>query len=311
LLGGVLVAALGLLPTPYWIITPGNAVDLSRAVAVDGHAPGADRYLLTDVTVQRATALTIVMGLLPGARLVRQEALVPDGVPLGVYDRALMDGMGESQDVAAVVAERAAGLRVADPPHRLYVGSVLESADANRVLQAGDEIVSLRGRAITQPDDIPRLVSRLSAGTVVPITVRRGADVLALTVRTTQLGGQTKLGVAVETRTARPDLPVPVRFSVDNISGSSGGLMFALQIYAALHGEHRGAGTSIAGTGTIAPDGSVGPIEGTEQKLIAAKRAGASVFLVPKENAADIASERDVRVVPVGTFSDALRALRT
>ena len=125
---------------------------------------------------------------------------------------------------------------------------------------------------------------------------------LALTVRTTQLGGQTKLGVAVETRTARPDLPVPVRFSVDNISGSSGGLMFALQIYAALHGEHRGAGTSIAGTGTIAPDGSVGPIEGTEQKLIAAKRAGASVFLVPKENAADIASDEESTTTTEGAI---------
>jgi predicted S18 family serine protease len=45
--------------------------------------------------------------------------------------------------------------------------------------------------------------------------------------------------------------------------------------------------------------------------LIAAKRAGVTVFLVPRANAADIASERGVRVVPVGTFSDALAALRS
>jgi PDZ domain-containing protein len=87
--------------------------------------------------------------------------------------------------------------------------------------------------------------------------------------------------------------------------------MFALQIYGALRGDHRRPGTSIAGTGTIAADGSVGPIDGALQKLIAAKRAGARVFLVPKANAAEIAEERAVRVVPVGSFRDALAALRS
>jgi Lon-like protease len=311
LLAGALIAALAFTPTPYWIVAPGSAVDLSQAVAVDGHSPGTDRFLLTDVTVQRATALTLAAGLLPDVRLVREDALVPRGVPLHVYDRALSDAMDESQDVAAVVAERAAGLRVADPPQRFFVGAVLASAPSALVLQQGDEVLSLCGRPVSTSSQIADLLAPLPSGASVPITVRRGGQVLGLRVKTTRIAGATKLGIAIETRTSHPDLPVPVRFSVDNITGSSGGLMFALQIYAALRGDRRHVGISIAGTGTIAPDGSVGPIEGTQQKLVAAKRAGARIFLVPRENAAEISADPDVRVVPVGTFRDALRALST
>jgi PDZ domain-containing protein len=305
------VAALGFIPTPYWIMAPGSALDLSQAVAVEGHAPGADRFYMTDVTVQRATALTLPLGLMPGVQLVREDNLIPRGVPAVVYDRVLSDAMDDSESAAAIVAERAAGLRVADPPKHMYVGAVLPSSGAATILRPGDEILKIDGLTIDSPARVSSVVARLAPWTTVPITVRRGGDVRTLDVRTTRIDGAVRLGIALEARSERPDLPVPVHFNVGAISGSSGGLMLALAVYGALRGDRGRAGESIAGTGTIAADGSVGPIEGTRQKLIAAKRAGVRVFLVPRENAADIASEREVRVVPVGTFSDALAALRT
>jgi PDZ domain-containing protein len=85
--------------------------------------------------------------------------------------------------------------------------------------------------------------------------------------------------------------------------------MFALQIYGALRAERLRGATTIAGTGTLRPDGSVQPIEGALQKLIAARRAGASVFLVPRRNYPDVARERGLRVIPVDSFRGALAAL--
>lgn len=311
LLAGAVAVALAFMPTPYWIIAPGSAVDLSKAVAVDGHAPPADRFFLTDVTVQHASALTLAAGLLPGFRLVKQDALIPRGVPIRVYDRVLADAMNESQDVAAVVAERAAGLRVADPPRHVYIGEILPASRAVKALRVGDEVISIGSKRITAPSQILDAIAPLAADVAVSIAVRRGSSVIAVRVRTMHLSQGTRLGIALESRAERPALPVPVRFTLDNVSGSSGGLMFALQIYGALRGDRRHQGTSIAGTGTIQSDGSVGPIEGALQKLIAAKRAGVRIFLVPKANAGEIASEREVRVVPVGTFRDALAALPT
>ena len=119
------VAALGAFllafPTPYYLISPGSAVDLSRAIVVDGHAPPADKYYLTDVTLQRAAPLALLEALLPAYRLIPASELIPTGIDPGEYQTILVDSMTESQSVAAVVAERAAGLHVDNPRARVYV----------------------------------------------------------------------------------------------------------------------------------------------------------------------------------------------
>jgi PDZ domain-containing protein len=85
--------------------------------------------------------------------------------------------------------------------------------------------------------------------------------------------------------------------------------MMALRIYDGLRAHGSRTGRIFAGTGTIALDGRIGPIAGTRQKLIAAKRAGARIFFVPRENYAEIAGERDLHVIPVDTFAQAAREL--
>lgn len=83
--------------------------------------------------------------------------------------------------------------------------------------------------------------------------------------------------------------------------------MLALEIYAALRDTAPGA--AVAGTGTLAADGSVGPIEGVAQKIVAARRAGCRIFLVPRDDASAAAATTDIRTIPVSNFSEAVRAL--
>ncbi len=63
--------------------------------------------------------------------------------------------------------------------------------------------------------------------------------------------------------------------------------MFTLGIYDKLTPGARPAALHVAGTGTIADDGTVGAIGGIQQKMAAARRAGATVFLVPAGNCAE------------------------
>jgi PDZ domain-containing protein len=251
------------------------------------------------------------VGLLPGNELVREDAIVPQGMSSAAYDRTLVAAMDDSQTTAAVVAERAAGLRVPMPQRRFVVSAIVGGSRALGTLRVGDEIVSVEGTRIGALGQLRRLIEEVPAGSPVALDAVRAGTPLALRVPTTRVAGHPRLGVEIQLRPQRLTLPVPVRFSLANVSGSSAGLMFALAIYRALRGDRHHTGTSIAGTGTLALDGTVGPIEGTLQKLIAAKRAGAQIFLVPAQNFREVASERDLRIVPVTSFRDALAALRS
>ena len=67
----------------------------------------------------------------------------------------------------------------------------------------------------------------------------------------------------------------------------------------------------MAATGELAANGAVGPIGGVRQKVITVERAGAKVFLVPKENAAEASAHanKSLKVIGVSSFDDALQAL--
>ena len=82
-------------------------------------------------------------------------------------------------------------------------------------------------------------------------------------------------------------------------------LAVCLSVYLSLHAS------TIAATGTMAPDGTVGDVGGVEQKAVAVSRARASVFLVPGNEgpAARKTAAAGLRVVPVTTLDQALRLL--
>src|SRR5699024_6429948 len=73
----------------------------------------------------------------------------------------------------------------------------------------------------------------------------------------------------------------PVKVNPGQLGGPSGGLMFTLQIYQQISGHDLQKGRKIAGTGTIDANGQVGEIGGIDKKIIAAHRAGATVFFAP------------------------------
>lgn len=106
--------------------------------------------------------------------------------------------------------------------------------------------------------------------------------------------------------------PVEVEPAGEGIGGDSASLVVALEVYRQLRGAPIAGGLTVAGTGALLPDGRVEPVGGVRQKVLAAERAGADLFLVPRANAAEAAAAaRSVRIVPVDTFEQAVRALQS
>ncbi|MFI9251398.1 S16 family serine protease [Streptomyces sp. NPDC053069] len=108
---------------------------------------------------------------------------------------------------------------------------------------------------------------------------------------------------------------VKVTLKLADVGGPSAGLLFTLGIIDKLDGDGSGGdltgGRTIAGTGTIDPAGKVGAVGGVALKMQAARRDGASVFLVPEDECADAKAElpRGLRLVPVTTLKSAVNSL--
>ncbi|MEU6376974.1 S16 family serine protease [Streptomyces sp. NPDC046909] len=108
---------------------------------------------------------------------------------------------------------------------------------------------------------------------------------------------------------------VKVSLKLADVGGPSAGLLFSLGIVDKLNGDGDGGdltgGRVIAGTGTIDESGSVGAVGGVSLKTQAAKRDGATVFLVPKDECSDAKAElpKGLRLIPVTTLKGAVSSL--
>ncbi len=91
--------------------------------------------------------------------------------------------------------------------------------------------------------------------------------------------------------------------------GPSAGITMAMAIYSAITGKSASAG--VAMTGEITLRGKVLAIGGLTEKLLAAKRNGIKIVLIPKENENDLieipkAVTEGLKIVPVETIGDAV-----
>jgi PDZ domain-containing protein len=152
-------------------------------------------------------------------------------------------------------------------------------------------------------------------GDVVALTIHRGTQTLVEKMKT--VGGGTGedrrpiVGIAPE-QALDIHLPLAVRIDAGNVGGPSAGVAFALDVMEEL-GRDVLHGHKVAATGEINADGTIGPIGGIKQKTIGAREAHVDAFLVPAgENAREARKyAHGLRIIPVDTFPQALRALAT
>jgi PDZ domain-containing protein len=318
-LGLVLLAVfLGLLvlPSNDYIFLPDKAHPVAPLVTVPGgQDPKVGGVYYVDVIVRRAKLLEKLFGgLHEGADLYPASAINPPGVDDAQRRRIDLQDMQNSQVVAAAVALKAAGKKVVSRPVGAKVEAVQPGKPAVGKLEPDDVITAVDGARITTPADVFAAMRPHTPGDTVAFTVRRGTRTLVQRIRTTASDDGTKRAVVGVLLEPALDirLPLDVRIDAGGVGGPSAGLAFALDILEEL-GRNVVHGKRIAATGEILPNGAVGPIGGIKQKTIGARETHVDAFLVPAgENARDAKRYADgLRIIPVESFSQALRALAT
>ena len=109
---------------------------------------------------------------------------------------------------------------------------------------------------------------------------------------------------------ARISKRVQITIDSGRVGGPSAGLAFTLGILDVMTPGSLTGGLTISATGTMGLDGTVGPIGGIHQKVMASRRAGVDLMFVP---ASEIDEARkyagNLRVEPVDTLDQALAIL--
>lgn len=322
-----------LVPLPYIVERPGPTVNVLgdyqgvELINVPDPAPVDGQLLMTTVTIsgvpsQWLTATNLLRALLSDETAVApREVLFPDNLSAAQSQQISQAQMNTSQENAVIAALESMGY---DLDVELEVALITDESDAKNKLALEDVLVSVAAPnmpTLSHPSyrELTSLLAQVPAGTNVRVQVEREGkaesyDIETIAPPVDQTGAPSRdgslLGIGLYTHLKNNP---GVEFSLgDQIGGPSAGMMFALGIIDKLTEESLTGANTIAGTGTIAIDGSVGPIGGINQKMLGAKRDGARYFLVPDGNWSEAKDNvpSGMTAIRVATLDQALQTLR-
>jgi Lon-like protease len=313
----IVAGILFLVPSDHYLFLPDPARPVDPLVRVPGEEEGDDGdagIYMVDIFIRRASLFErLFPGLQDGATLHPEEAVNPSGVDERQRRQESLNEMSRSQKVAVTVALRSFGRRVRVERTGAEVGLVLPGKPADGKLQIGDVVVEARGRPVNGPDALLDAMEPLRPGDAVELVVVRDGERRTVRLRTAAADddeSRAVVGIQVE-QAAEFDFPIDIEIDARDIGGPSAGLAFALDIVDEL-GRDVDEGRRIAVTGALELDGDVLAIGGIRQKTVGAREAGADVFVVPDDNAAEARRHAEgLEIVPVSTFDEALTTLQT
>lgn len=323
----VLVAIGAYLPVPYVALSPGPTTNTLGTIKINGadtpliqiagHPSYSDAGHLNFTTVSyqggpgnQPSLLTALRGWLSDSTaVVPEETIFPPHTSVKKVEQQNTQEMEGSQQNAIAAALHEAGIPLQE--HAVIAG-VEPGLPAAGKLKQGQEIVAVDGTPTPGLNAVTDNLHKHKVGDPVTVTVKQdGQQSSAVLTLAPSPQDKSKPIIGV-TLTGKYTFPFQVKISVGDVGGPSAGLMFSLGIYDKLTPGGLTGGRFVAGTGTITPDGRVGPIGGIQQKMIAARDAGATMFFVPPGNCKDAlgAAPKGLRLVRADTMDSAVKSLQ-
>ena len=311
----VSILPLGLMKTDYYFMAPGPPYQWDIAIE------GAESYdyegNLYQLTVRRdeANYFTYVWAKVDNSvDLYSREVILPKGVTPQELSEISMQNMKTSENVAIAVALNLLDYEIETQGDGVLVVGIMDDSPVAGKLLKEDLIISINNEVIKSTTEFISLLRTYEIGDMVSIGLIRNDKEMSIQTKLIEhidYENEPMVGFLASTPNQRFVFPISVDIDTGNVGGPSAGLMMALNVYNSLTEYDITKGIKVAGTGTIEIDGSVGPVGGVKQKVIAAKNAGANLILVPTANFDDVQSyiDEDTSIDSVDTFNEALNLI--
>lgn len=302
-------------PVNYYIITGGGISDVSSRVSVEDKYSSSGSFNISYVSQLEGTLL--FYGL---------SYIIP------TWERESIDDYKytENENIEDIAIRSDIDLKVANQT-ATYWAYTLAKKEVNLTnselyvivtnieeyptnLKVGDIIQNINGKHFDEVSDYAKYIRELD-GEEIDVELIRNNKVMSIKTPLYKKDGVNVVGVVLRYYKEYETNPkVEYKFK-NSESGPSGGLITTLEVYNELTKEDLTKGKTIAGTGTIEQDGTIGQIGGIEHKILGAASAKADIFLVPSgknyEDAKKYIKKKklNIKLISVDTIQDAIKKL--
>lgn len=297
----------------YAALEPGSALPLGPRISVEevpSYEPKGSVLFATVGIRRHLTPLGYLAARIdPEADVFREKDLFGDSSPQETR-REFQEAMDDSKTTASVVAVRRLGLT--PEAGGLEIGRTVPGTPGARQLKAGEIIERVDGRSLCLVADFSSALAGKRVGDTVLLIVKPkvGSSRVERITLVHDHESQRAI-VGIEIGAAKCRVPFPLKINTGKVGGPSAGLALTLAILDELSPGELTGGVKVAATGTIAADGTIGPVGGVKQKTLAVRRAGAQVFLVPADEVHEARPHAgSMKIESVATLDDALEALQ-
>lgn len=328
-----ILLALAFYPMDSYISKPGGAYELSPFVEVEGgDEDDVGTMSLLTIALAKATPLTYAFAkMVDNQNIYKANQIRQKDEDEKEYNVRQLKLMSDSQFNAITVAYNRANKPYTIKNNGIFIFNVVDGSAADHVLEPGDKILEMDNMKDLTEATIQTYLADKQEGDTIQLIVERDGKELKKEVTLKKVPGVLEkpgIGISYKEDKLVETSPV-VHMNTEDIGGPSAGLMFTLEILNQLLPEDITKGYTIAGTGEMEPDGTVGRIGGIALKVVAADRKGMEIMFAPDdeidpsilannpgllsnyEEAVKAAKKigTKMKIVPVKTVDDALAYL--
>lgn len=313
-IGLFLIMALFLVRFDYVIYTPGSLENLNDRIIVTPSNESKGSMNLTYVTSIPANIPNMLLSLIipnwdiESLNNMRYE----DESEKEIENRDKIYLKDTSYD-AIIAAFKEANMKYEITSVDVTITYIYNIAKTN--LKVGDVIKTINGVKITSFNSLINEVNKYEAGEKLIINVLRNNKIIECEATIVLEENKKMIGISLaELKNIKTNPEVKFVFK-NNESGSSRGLMCALEIYNRITKYDITKGDIISGTGVIDENGNVGSIGGVKYKLKGAVNKHAKVFIVPSDNYEEAISLKnkykyDIEIIKADTLKNVIKTLK-
>lgn len=312
-IGLIIILLLNIIKLDYEIYSPGDLINLENRIDVENAYESKGSINLTYVTSRSGYLTNILLSyIIPTWDLVSlDDSRIENESEKEIFERNKILLKETSYD-AIISAFDAANISYEVKNINLVVTYIFEGSDTD--LKIGDTIKEINGKTITSMDDISNEISNYKENDKINIKVLRNDKLIDCYSVLRNENNKLIIGIYISKLKDIETTPKVEYIFKDSESGSSRGLMCALDIYNKITEKDITKGRIISGTGTIDDKGNVGSIAGVKYKIIGADKNKADIFIVPKDNYEEaLKAKKDnnlkIEIISVSTLNELIEKL--